>query len=278
MTLLSAIQIQALAAGIQRPLLKGCGLPASFRSSIKADGGGEEGNGAMTRSDSLSIAEPLKALSQGGINLEKSRFLQTSQMLSFDLSYREESIQQLSLRGSYDFHSQSLTADLSFVSALAIKDPETGEERQQLFRFNFHMEANHSLSCTSGWGIQKEDILQFARKLVTKIAKLYSEGKEIDGLALDDEDLKELGTVKDGRLLESIMAMVQMLKMASRLQKREGEHVWVDLDRQKALITNQEEHEQQSLECSLTVEKVVAESNAEPEPGADAQEPQTEQV
>jgi hypothetical protein len=93
----------------------------------------------------------------------------------------------------------------------SFKDSATGEERQEPFRFIFHLEAQHSISGSGSSNIQKEDILQFARKLVEKIAELHSEGKEINGLALDSEDLKELEAVNHGRLLKSIMAIIDVL-------------------------------------------------------------------
>jgi hypothetical protein len=261
MTLLAAIQAQNV--GLQRSALGGCGLSAALRKSLESLAKDRKENDSRLQKDTVSLAKPLITLSKSGLDLEKSRFVQTSQLLSFDLTYQETSVQQLSLQGCYDFHSESLTADFSFVSALSIKDSATGEERQELFRFNFHLEAQHSISRSGSSSIQKEDILQFARKLVEKIAKLHSEGKEIDGLALDSEDLKELGAVNHGHLLKSIMAIIQVLKSVSFLQKREGEHVWVDLDRQKGLVTTQEKQEQESLSFSLTVERVVQESSAE---------------
>jgi hypothetical protein len=269
MTLLTAIKAEN--AGLQRSVLSGCGLPAALRKTLESLAKDRKTNDSKLQKDTVSLAEPLKTLSESGFDLEKSRFIQTSQMLSFDLTYQETSFQQASLQGYYDFHSQSLTADLSFASALSIKDPATGEERQELFRFNFHLEAQHSISHSESRSIQKEDILQFARKLVAKIAKLQSEGKEIDGLALDSEDLKELGAVDHGRLLKSIKAIIDVLKTISLLRKREAEHVWVDMDRQKGLVTTQEKQEQESLSFSLTVERVVQESSTESTPDEDVQ-------
>jgi hypothetical protein len=269
MTLLAAIQAQN--AGLQRPALAGCGLSAALRKTFKSLDDDRKENDSRLQQDTVSLAEPLKTFSESGVDLEKSRFIQTSQLLSFHLTYQETSVQQFSLHGYYDFHSESLTADFSFVSALSIKDSATGEERQELFRFSFHLEAQHSVFRSGSSRIQKEDILQFATKLVAKIAKLYSEGKEIDGLALDSEDLKELGAVEHGRLLQSIMAIVQVLKTISFLQNRDGEHVWAGLNRQKSLVTTQEKQEQESLSFSLTVERVAQESSTESTPAEDVQ-------
>jgi hypothetical protein len=240
----------------------GCGLSGVLRKTIESLFKDRQ-TGPRLQKDTLSLTHPLKTLTNTGIDLGRSKFVQTAQLLSFNLNYQETSVHQLSLQGQYDFQSQSLTADFSFVSALVVKDPETGEERQELFRFDFHLEAQHSQYSSGSSSVQKEDILHFARKLVEKIAKLHSEGKEIDGLALDTEDLKDLGTVEDGRLLKSIMAFIHVLRNINFMQKRQGEHVWVDLERQKDLVTTADSQEQQSLSYSLTVQRVVQESTTQ---------------
>jgi hypothetical protein len=272
MTTLSAIRTQALVTALQRSALKGYGARTTIAKFLKGANAGSKQSDATLPKDTLDLAEPLKALAESGLDLEKSRFAQSAQLLSFDLNYQEESFQQVTLQGYYDFQSQSLTADFSFVSALAIQDPPTGEERQDLFRFTFHLEASHSVARTGSTSLQKEDILQFARKLVTKIAGLYAEGKEIDGLALDSEDLKDLGAVDHGRLLEKIMALVQVLKMASWLEKREGEHVLASLEREKSLVSQETSQEQESLAFSLSVERVQTESTSEAAPAQNAPE------
>lgn len=266
MTLLSSIRMQALTAMFQRTALKGCGLPTTLEKLIKCPSSASNGNSSTLPEDTLAITQPLKVLSESGLDLEKSRFVESAQLLSFNLTYQEESLQQVSLQGYYDSYAERLTADFSFISAMVMKDPATGEERQELFRFNLHLEAGHTLTRTGSSSVQKEDILQFARKLVTKIAKLYAEGKEIDGLALDSEDLKDLAAVDDGNLLEHIMAIVELMKMVNQLRKREGQHVWVDLEREKGLVSQEATQEQESLDFSLTVERVQTQSTSEPAP------------
>lgn len=266
MTLLSALYSEGLNNMIHRRALKGYALPSTLGKLLKCPSADSKGSSSALPQDILAIAQPLRALCGSGVDLEKSRFTESAQALSFNLTYEEESFQQVSLQGYYNSYSEHLTADFSFISALAVKDAATGEERQELFRFSLHLEANHSLTQTGSSSVQKEDILQFARKLVTKIAKLHAEGKEIDGLALDSEDLKELGAAEDGRLLEHIMAIVQILRMISQMEKKEGDHVLVDLEREKWLVDRETSEEQESLDFSLTVERVQTQSASEEAP------------
>lgn len=95
------------------------------------------------------------------------------------------------------------------------------------------------------------------------IAKIHSEGKEIDGLVLDTEDLQELGAVDEGRLLESIMALIEVLRSVQRRKKEEGQHVWVGLERRKSMVSEGLEQRTQTFRLSLEVRKVTAEGDQE---------------
>ena len=268
MTLLSSVRMQALSTLFQGTAFTRCGLPTTLGKLSTSPGTGSNMNSSLLPEDTLAIRQPLKALSESGLDLQKSRFVESAEFLSFNLSYEEQSLQQVSLQGYYDSYAERLSADFSFISAMAVKDPTTGEEKQELFRFNFHLEASHSLTRTGSSSVQKEDILQFARRLVTKISKLYADGKEIDGLALDSEDLKDLAAVDDGKLLKHIMTIIELMKMVARLKQKEGEHVWVDLERGKGLVSQEMAQEQEGLEFSLTVERVQTESTSGPPPTA----------
>lgn len=264
MTLLSSDRMQALTTMFQGTAFTRCGLPTALGKLLKCPDTGRNGSGSSLPADTLAIGEPLRALSQSGLDLQRSRFVESAEFLTFNLSYEEQTLQQITLQGYYDSSSERLTADLSFISAMAVKDPTTGEERQELFRFNLHLEASHSLTRAGSSGVQKEDILQFARRLVTKISTLYAEGKEIDGLALDQEDLKDLAAVDKGKLLQHITAIIELMKMVSQLRKTKGEHVWVDLERGKGLVSQETRQEQENLDFSLTVERVQTQSGSEP--------------
>ena len=226
--------------------------------SSKADSLPSKGSGA-TGSDSLILSEPMKSLRDLGVDLEGSTFSESTQMLSFNLQFRDEQIRNLTSNGYYDFRSQSLQVDFSFYSALTVKDEATGEERQELFQFDFHLEASHVQTAWGNERVEKEDILHFARRILGKISKMHAEGKEIDGLALDTEDLKELASVDDGKLLKAIMGIIELMRNVDRLRGKHGDHVLLDLERGKALIREEGEKEERSTGMSLSVRRLSAE-------------------
>jgi hypothetical protein len=220
-----------------------------------------EGRVASTVSDEVLLSEPLKALRDSGVDLEGSSFIEERQLLSFNLHFQDEQVGNFTSTGYYDLRSQLLQVDFSFQSSLIVKDAATGEERQELFQFDFHLEASRTQAAWGNQRVEKEDILQFARKIFAKILKLHSEGKEIDGLVLDSEDLKDLGSVDDGRLLKSIMQIIQILRNLDRLRGNNGDHTWLTQAREKALIAEEGEKEEQNSSMSLRVRRVSAEVN-----------------
>ncbi|MDI9570913.1 MAG: hypothetical protein QM278_09380 [Pseudomonadota bacterium] len=259
--------IGAGAAGKSRGAPSGAGLPAPGRGVV---------NSRTFPQDTFSLPPALEGLLASGIDLSNSSFAESARALSFDLRYRSESLRQLSLQGYYDYRSENLSVDISFISALTFRDLRSGEERHELFRFNLHLEADYSLTRAGSRSVEKEDILRFARKLIMKIAKLHAEGKEIDGLRLDQEDLQELAQVDDGKLLEKIMALIEMIKIAARMKQKNGEHVWVELEREKGIVSRETEREEKKLAFSLSVERLSEESRVsgpapEAEPAAHAQ-------
>jgi hypothetical protein len=223
-------------------------------------GSSQSKTGGAAKSDSLTLSDPLKSLKDSGIDLDGSTFIDQAQMVSFNLQFKDEQVRSLTSNGYYDLRSQSLQVDFSFSSALTVMDAETGQERQELFQFDFHLEASHVQAAWGEQRVEKEDILHFARKIVGKISKLYAEGKEIDGLDLDSEDLRELGAVDDGKLLKSIMQIIEIMRNVDFLRGKNGDHVWVKPERGKTLVTEEGQQEERSSKMSLSVRRLSVEA------------------
>lgn len=216
--------------------------------------------GGALNADVLALSEPMQALREIGLNFTDSAFSEQAMMFSFDLQYTDEQIKNVSANGYYDYRSQSLQVDFSFLAALSVTDPGTGKERQELFQFDFHLEATKVQTVYGDHREVKEDILQFARRIFGEISKLHAQGKSIDGLALDNEDLKELAAVDDGRVLKSIMLIIDLLRNVDRMTDRNREHVLLKPERGKALIDERREQTEQSFSISLSVKQLSIES------------------
>ena len=228
--------------------------------------------GGAAKSDSLVLSDPLKSLKDLGIDLDGAAFVDQTQRVSLNLQYKDEQVRSLTSNGYYDLRSQSLQIDFSFHSALTVMDAETGQERQELFQFDFHLEASNVQAAWGNQRVEKEDILHFARKIIGKISKLYAEGKEIDGLDLDTEDLRELGAVDEGRLLKSIMQIIEIMRNVDFLRGKNGDHVWVKPERGKTLVTEEGQQEERSSRMSLRVRRLSVET----EPTSTAETPPAE--
>jgi hypothetical protein len=206
--------------------------------------------------DQLLLSEALQQLRATGLDLNRSGVVQDETQFNFNLQFEDEQVRMLTSNGFFDAHSQSMKMDLSFRSAVTYVDPKTGEERQELFEFNFRMELSNTSALMGESDVEKEDILRFARKILDKIAKLSAEGKQIDGLELEEEDLRDLGAVEDGRLLRGILNLIHLIKASDQLQEKNGPYAMVQGDREKALQGGSSSEESFRAEYSLSVAQV----------------------
>jgi hypothetical protein len=253
---INALLNQALSNCGVRSRVGGTG---SFPLRSAADCGLNEDVGAGN-GDMLVLSEPLKALRNIGVDLTNSTCSEDASMFSFNLQYAEEELKNVSANGCYDLRSQSLKVDFSFCSALSVRDPATGNVHQEVFQFDFHMEASRFQSVRSDHKVVKEDIMQFARKILGAISKLHAEGKSIDGLVLDGEDLKELASVDGGRFLKSIVLIIDLLRNVDRMLGKNGNHVWLKPEREQARIVERQEQDEQSFSMSLSVRRISVDS------------------
>ncbi len=253
---INALLNQVLSDNRGGPRVRGAGCRASdSEGSCRLEKKPETGG-----SDKLALSEPLQSLKDTGIDLAKSTFVEQAGMFNFDLRYTDEQIKNVSANGCYDSRSQSLKVDFSFCSALSVTDASTGQEHQELFQFDFHLEASRIQSVRTEHKVVKEDIIQFARKIVGAISKLHAEGKSVDGLVLDKEDLKELAAVDDGKLLKSIMALISLMHSVNQMLGRNGEHVLLKPERAKTEYDEQQGQDIRSFNMSLSVRRLSVDS------------------
>lgn len=210
----------------------------------------------VANGDSLSLSDTLKTLKDMGVDLDESSFAEVNQSLNFNLQFSDTEIEGFTSTGSYDLHSQSLQVDLSFSAAMSVTDAETGAVRKELFQFEFHMEATQTQIAMGDQKAGKDDILQFARNMLEKLSKLYSEGKNIDGLKLSGDDLKEFGSEDGAKLLKGIKKIIDLLRKTDHAHGRGGYHGWSRPATGEAQALTGTQMETQSLKMSLDVRRV----------------------
>ncbi len=239
---------------------------APLVSGLLNRGAGE----GLPKGDLLKLSEPLRLLRQSGLDLERSSLREEAQQLEFSFSFKDEHVRNLTAGGFLDIRSQTLKMDFSFQASLKTLDPVTGEEREELFRFELHLEASAFEVREGRREVRKEDILAFARKLIQKISKMQADGREIDGLMLEGEDLQELGSVDGGRLVKQIGGLIELLQSLRQFSGEKGPHEWLKLERQKSAAAAETSYEALEVDLSLKVSRMEAGVSGGDEPGLHA--------
>ncbi len=237
------------------------GVAVPLPARLKSDANPSESI-PCAKSDSLNVSDASKILKDLGIDLKDTTYTDQAQMFDLQIEFTDEQIKNVSANGSYDYRSQSLKVDFSFLSAMSVIDPKTGKQSQQLFKFDFHLEASNVQAQTNSQSVEKEDILHFARKILQTIAKLHSEGKSIDGLVLNQEDLKDLSGVDGGKLLKSMVMLIDLMRTTDNMLGKANDHVLLKPERWKSVTASEQSQESQSISMSLSVQQVSLESEA----------------
>jgi len=211
-----------------------------------------------TKGDSLSLSDLAQSLKSMGLDLGGNSSGELSQSLDFNLQFGDEEIKGVSSKGSYDLHSQSLKVDLSFVSALSVTDAKTGEERKELFQFDFHLDASEVQVGTGDQKGAKEDILQFVRNALDSLSGMASGGSNLNGMALNSDELKKLAQGNEGKLLKGIGQIVQLMQNAGQSSGRSTGHSRHNHERAGYKSAGVSQIDDQNLTMSLNIQQVSA--------------------
>lgn len=207
--------------------------------------------------DLLELSEALKALQSTGLDLNRSGVVQEETRFNFNFQFQDDRVRMLTSNGLYDAQSQSIKMDLSFRATMAVVDPDTGEERQELFELNFRMEIEHTSLHLGELHGETEEILDFARKLLDRVVGLSAQGKPIDGLELREEDLRDLGGVEDGRLPRGILNLIHLIHASDLPQPKNNPYATTGSERPKP--KNDAGPDRFQAEFSLSVARVSRE-------------------
>ncbi len=213
------------------------------------------GDGAVG-GDRFRLSRPLQLLQQSGLDLERSYVREEAQLLDFSFSFQDEHVRNLSTGGVWDVRSQTLKMDFSFQSFVKTVDPFTGAEREEMFQFQFHLEASNIQLQESRNEVRKEDILEFAHKILKKIGKMRAEGTEIDGLILDKEDLRDFGAADNGKLLKQISQLIELMRSLDRMDGRRGHHEPLQPERGRERVVDESRYEEFKFDFSLSVSRI----------------------
>ncbi|MFP5214113.1 MAG: hypothetical protein ACLGPL_12120 [Acidobacteriota bacterium] len=223
-----------------------------------ASGSGKSQGSSPASGDTLSLSGPVRELLSSGLDLERSRVQQQESAVSFNLAFTSQStqIQEIRSDGTYNLTSRSMQLDFSFQSAFTVTDAATGEQRQEMYQFSLHLEASQVEASYDNTRTEKEDIGKFAMDILKDVAKLQSEGKDVDGIELKPDDLKELGGMDGGKLLKRIVHTLGLMRAVHSMDDKEREHVRMRPERGETQVETRESMESQSMQLSLSVQRL----------------------
>jgi hypothetical protein len=145
-------------------------------------------------------------------------------------------------------------------------DPVSGEEREEVFQFQFHLEVTQ-FQVQQGWSeVRKEDILDFAHGILQEMNRRRAAGGEIDGLALDREDLWNVRGGEVRKLLKHMSQLIGLVKSIDRLSGEGGPRECLNLQKGSASAEDELRFEEQGITLSLQVTRLdMAGSDGGPE-------------
>jgi hypothetical protein len=188
------------------------------------------------------------------VDLSRSQVIEHAEVSNFKIFFEDSETTNLSSSGYYNARTQQLNVDFSFQAQIMVVD-ENENVRKDTFQFDLHLETDRVTTRWANSAVHKEDIYEFALGIVNKIARFQSQGKEIDGLILTEEDFRDLASLDGGRILEKVVDLLYLLKQINRLNHQDRERVILAPEREKAVMTQKGCYSAESIRFSLEVHK-----------------------
>jgi hypothetical protein len=197
-----------------------------------------------------------------GLDVAGSERQVSETRVDFHFSYDDARFQSISASGFIDARSQKLSADFSFeMDESAITPGAAGNRR---FRFQMHLEIQaDSFDQTTG-RIEKESLPDFLYRIVQTIAKFArSKNKQIAALILDKEDMAELASFENGKMLKEIIALIGIIYNTNRMLDRDREDVAVYIKRGKSLAVDETRIDQKGFKLDIRIDEIQGDSATE---------------
>lgn len=204
--------------------------------------------------ENVKTSYPVRLLCQAGVDLSRSEVIEHAEVIHFQIFFEDSEVTNLSSSGYYNARTNHLNVDFSFQAQPRVVD-ENKNVRKETFQFDLHLEADRVLTHWANFSVRKEDIREFALGIVNEIARLQSQGKQIDGLILNDEDFRDLASLDGGKILKKIMELIYLLKQVNRFNYQDREHVILAPERERTVMIETGFYRSESIKFSLEVHK-----------------------
>ena len=227
--------------------------------------GGTDKKGPVTRNNAAysaekEISETGRDLNQSNISLPDSNISVDSENIQFNIKFVRQLDQNFTMDGY--FTKDYKAGEISFNYKYSVPGLQNGEKTNRQFDVSFTMSFSSSSSISAKSSEKKEDIMDFLRRITREIfSKLNGKGSNISAIVLDPEDLKELASVGDKKVIQMIYHLIEMIKFAieaKKMLKKDSAGVGeiYQPKRDKVTLLEKEVKKEISLDYSFSVREI----------------------
>lgn len=164
------------------------------------------------------ISEELRHYFEEGINLKDSSASYRNNQINFNIQFHKRANEHLALKGNYFFQHQKLSANMKFTFQQQVE--EDGVMKQKLFEFSYSLEAENIFERKKDVKEEKEDILNFIRRISHKVYELAEDDDlKLRSVYFDKEDMKDIIYFEDEKGRQVLMELVNLIILTARLKQ-----------------------------------------------------------
>ncbi len=190
------------------------------------------------------------------LNLNLSNATIDKSSVHFNLTFNSNKHEELKANGIFNFSEKKLSINLSFKFQQDVEIE--GEKAVKSFLMELNLNHDTSQTVTLEQNTQKEDIMNFIRKVAKKLFDTLTEkGKYVAGIQFNEDDMKELVQLDDGKfykiLNEIISIAINLAKLKYMMNNESAEGVILKPERAKWNVIEYSKTSSDNTEMSISI-------------------------
>jgi len=214
---------------------------------------------SQLRSDQASISDLARTSVQNHLDLSASSVLRANNAFNFNLVFNDSHTRALTAKGYYQTDQQSLSMNMNYqFQQIVRQDDGTYSLKNYQAEFQFSMEDVKSFSKEAG--IEKEDIVEFLRRIIGEIMESASDkSKKISGVTFTKEDLAEIMSLMEDNVAKEIVHVLSLAITIARLQNiigkkdKDAELVEIKAQRSKMDTITKKQSSSYNIQYSMKI-------------------------
>jgi hypothetical protein len=210
----------------------------------------------------LYIQNPISKLlsSFQNLNLNNSSSFYSNDILHFNLEFKSSEQLNATASGIYNSKSSSLKINIKYLFENEIT--KNGKIIREKYEMNIDIKADKFEDFNLTKNIEKEKIDDFLFRLLSEISKeLIEEDKIPIALVLDSDDFQELASLKKGKIIKLIFAILQTAYFTSKIKQMINKNYSPEYSilhpvRKSDLVFNMERKETKNFELKIELQKI----------------------